>query len=178
MLKWISHLLVRQAEKRIGVDFDYTHKIADTSFGLLMRYTKIFNFMDPNKHTPKLAYHAARLRGAISADCGTCVETEIKLAQIAKIDNADIDLILTEKYDQLSDGVAAAAKLADAVTGPRQDDPEARRVILEVYDEAGLIELSYAMTGAAVVPGIKRAMGYAQSCNIDTMRKLTGGIAS
>lgn len=175
MLKWFSHFLVRQAEKRVGVDFDYTHKIADTNFGLLIRYGKIFGFMNPNQHTPALAYHAARLRGAISADCGTCVETEIRLAQIAKLDSKEIDLILTKEYASLPKEIAAVAELADSVTGARLDNPGARHIIREAYGEAGLIELSFAMTGASAVPGIKRAMGYATSCNIDTMRKLAGG---
>ncbi|WP_275296365.1 hypothetical protein [Sulfitobacter mediterraneus] len=39
--------------------------------------------------------------------------------------------------------------------------------------EAGLIELSYAMNGAALLPGIKRAMGYATTCNLSMMKALS-----
>jgi hypothetical protein len=56
--------------------------------------------------------------------------------------------------------------------GQRQDDAEARAKVLDAYGEAGLIEISFAMNGAALLPGIKRAMGYATICDLQTLRKI------
>ena len=52
------------------------------------------------------------------------------------------------------------------------DDPEARDIIRKAFGEAGMIEISLAVNGAARLPGVKRAMGYATACDIQTMRKL------
>ncbi len=173
MLKWIASKLVSNAEKRLGVSLDYAHTIAQTDFGLMLRYGKIFGFLDPNKKVPAEAYHIARLRGAISADCGTCVEAEINLAKAAGLSAQILQATLSQDYTSLPSEFQAVAELADAVTGERQDAPEARDTLRAAYGEAGLIELSYAMNGAALLPGIKRAMGHATTCDLQTLRKLS-----
>lgn len=171
LLKKIAAHLIQRAERRIGVRLDYAHEIAQTDLTLLSRYNRIFGFLDPNKKVPKVAYHTARLRGAIAADCGTCVEAEINLANQAGIDNATVGLVLRSDYSELPEEVAAIARLADAVAGRREDDAEAREIIKRAYGDAGLIEVSFAMNGAALLPGIKRAMGYATICDMAILRK-------
>ena len=172
MLKHIAHFLIRRAERRVGVQFDYVHQIAQTDIGLLSRYNKIFGFLDPNRKVPAPAYHTARLRGAIAADCGTCVEAEINLAGNANVDPYLIDHVMSGDYTALPSEIGAVASLADAVAGRRVDDPEARDIIRKAFGEAGMIEISLAVNGAALLPGVKRAMGYATACDIQTMRKL------
>ncbi|KIN76804.1 hypothetical protein [Sulfitobacter mediterraneus] len=162
--------MVKQAENRVGVTFDYVRKIAQTNFGLLLRYNKVFGFLDPRKHLPAPAYHAARLRGALAADCGTCVEAEINLALQAGLSK---DLVKAILNGTLDGPLRAVVALADAVVAAKEDAPEARAEILRAYGEAGLIELSYAMNGAALLPGIKRAMGYATTCNLSMMKALS-----
>ncbi len=84
MIQWVLQQVLARAEARIGVRLDYARQIARTDLGLMLRYGKIFGFLDPNRKVPAAAYHVARLRGAISADCGTCVEAEINLAKAAQ----------------------------------------------------------------------------------------------
>ncbi|UOA26342.1 hypothetical protein DSM107133_01042 [Pseudosulfitobacter sp. DSM 107133] len=172
MLKKMAGRLISAAEKRIGVELDYAHKIAATDFGLMLRYGKVFGFLDPNKKVPAAAYHVARLRGAAAADCGTCVEAEINLAKTANVAPDIISATLQSDYGALPGELAAVARLADAVVSTRMDDPDARAEIVNAYGEAGLIELSFAMNGAALLPGIKRAMGYATVCDLQTLKKL------
>lgn len=172
MLKWIAEKIVVAAEKRIGVTLEYAHEIAQTDFGLMLRYGKVLGFLDPNKNVPAPAYHIARLRGAIAADCGTCVEAEINLAKNAKVPSEVIAAVLQSDYSALPDELCAVARLADAVTAKREDAPEARAEISKAYGTAGLIEISFAMNGAALLPGIKRSMGYATVCDIQTIKKL------
>lgn len=83
MLTALAAHFIRRAERRIGVNLDYVHHIAQACMSLLSRYNRIFGFLDPNRHVPAAAYHAARLRGALAADCGTCVEAEFNLALTA-----------------------------------------------------------------------------------------------
>jgi len=171
MLKFIAGYFVRKAEKRIGVDLEYAHVIAETDFGLMSRYGKIFGFLDPNKKVPVLAYHVARIRGAVAADCGACVEAEVNLAKASGIQTKIINALLIEDYSELSSEIAAVARLTDAVVLNRVDDPKTRAEVQRAYGTAGLIELSYAMNGAALLPGIKRAMGYATQCNLQLIKR-------
>lgn len=174
-LRKLTSLLIGRAEKRIGVSLDYTRQIARTDFGLLMRYNKIFGFLDPNRKVPLRAYHTARLRGAIAADCGTCVAAEINLAKAAGMKSEFLDQVISGIYHQLPEDIAAIAKLADSVIGRRDDDAASRDTIRNCYGDAGLIELSFAMNGAALLPGIKRAMGFAVACDLDIARKVAKG---
>ena len=176
MLTAIARVFIRQAEKRLGVKLEYVHQIARTDFKLLRRYNRIFGFLDPNRHVPAPAYHAARLRGALAADCGACVEAEISLARHAGLDQDQIAAILRADDAALPPELAPVIRLADAVASRRQDDPEARAEIITHYGEAGLIELSFAMNGAAMLPGIKRAMGHATACDLSLMRRLQAGL--
>ena len=102
MLQKMTMILIGQAERRLGVGLDYTRQIARTDFGLLRRYNRIFGFLDPNKKVPVQAFHAARLRGAMAADCGTCVEAEINLARAAGLDDGLIDQVLAGRGAQIS----------------------------------------------------------------------------
>lgn len=91
MLKKFTTILIRRAERKLGV-------------------------------SPAIAHHTARLRGAIAADCGTCVKAEINLAQQAGISRQIVANIIAARYDLLF--------------------------------------------------SIKRAMGYATTCDLGIMQKL------
>ncbi|MEM7254649.1 MAG: hypothetical protein AAF493_24820 [Pseudomonadota bacterium] len=171
LLKLAKHLIGR-AERRVGVTFDHVHHIADTDLGLLARYNRIFGFIDPNRHVPPFAYHTARLIGARSGDCGTCVQAEISLARRSGLSVDSISAVLRFDLNELPPEIAAVANLAKAVTDARGEDSEAREIVRRAYGENGLIEIAFAMSGAALLPNIKRAMGYATSCNLDMLESL------
>ncbi|AVO37161.1 hypothetical protein [Pukyongiella litopenaei] len=164
--------LIGRAEKRLGVTLDYTREIAGTDLRLLFRYNRIFGFLDPNNNVPVDAYHVARLRGALAADCGECVKAEINLARSAGLSAQLLDQVVSGQYATLPAGLAAVATLADSVAGLRADNMEAREIVRAQYGDAGLIELAFAMNGAALLPGIKRAMGYTTACDPGLVRTL------
>jgi hypothetical protein len=172
VLKQVSYWLLSRNERRLGVTLDYARKIAATSLGLMIRYGKIFDFLDPRRHTTAEAYATARLRGALAADCGTCVKAEVNQARHAGLPDRLIADILLGDVSDLPQALQPVRLLADAVCGQRLDDVEARARIVELFGDKGLIELSFAMNGAAILPGIKRAMGYATACDATVFQEL------
>lgn len=168
----ISKRFIQRAEKRVGVAFDYVHQIARSDFSLLMRYNKIFGFLDPNRKSSSTAYHVARLRGALAADCGTCVEAEINLAKASGVEPSLLSAVILGDYSSLPKEFAAVAELSDSVVRDRIDNAEARDIVIESFGEAALIEICFAMNGANLLPGIKRGMGFATACDLSLMRKL------
>ncbi|MEL6585372.1 MAG: hypothetical protein AAFY65_14255 [Pseudomonadota bacterium] len=167
----IALILIERAERRLGVSLDYVRQIAEADLGLLKRYNRVFGFLDPNHHVPRDAYAAARIRGALAADCGTCVEAEVNLARKAGVPRKTIDAILAGDMG-LPAPLPAILHLSDAVTRTREDAPEARQEIIAHFGQRGLIELSFAMNGAALLPGIKRAMGHATACDLGAMARI------
>jgi len=170
MFKRVMNHILSKNEKRIGVKFEYARKIISVDNQLFLRYGKIFGFLDPRKNLPIDAYHSSRICGALSADCGSCVEAEINLAKNSGLSGEFINHILAKDFDSLSKEIVAVVKLSSAVTS-FQDDPEAREKVIKYYGKKGLVELSFAMNGAVLLPGIKRAMGYATSCNLDILKQ-------
>jgi alkylhydroperoxidase family enzyme len=168
VLKNIALFMILRAEKRLGVALDYVRQIAKTDVGLLTRYNRLFGTIDPRKHLPADAYHAARIRAALASDCGSCVQAEINLAKKSKLDPALIDALLSGS--PLKQPLASVVQLTDAVVANRQDASEARAEIIKAWGDTGLIELSFAMNGAAMLPGIKRAMGYATACDLTKLQ--------
>jgi hypothetical protein len=175
MIRWIAANLISRGEKRTGVKLDYARKILATNTRLFLRYGKIFAFLDPNAFVPTDAYHAARICGAMNADCGTCVEAEVNLAQRAGVSDEVIRGVLNRDAASLGDKLAAVVELSLHITR-FEDNPVARENVVLHYGETGLIELAYAMNGAALLPGIKRAMGYATSCDLRTLQKRIGQV--
>ena len=169
----ITDRLIARAERRLGVPLDYVRRIAATDFRLLTRYNRIFGFLDPVRHLPPEAYNLARIRAARAADCGTCIEAEVNLARAAGIPAEVIASYLSDTGPAPGSPLADVAALTDAVVRDRIDAPEARDRLRAAYGEAGLIELAYAMNGAAMLPGIKRAMGFATACDATLMQRLT-----
>jgi hypothetical protein len=168
ILSKIALIMIARSENQIGVTFDYIRHMAKTDFGLLMRYNKMFSIIDPRKHVSAEAYHAARMRGALAADCWTCVEVEINLAKQSGLSSEWIDEVLAGSSSDAD--INAVITLTDATVRDRVDASKAREIIRSRYGEKGLIELSIAMNGTAMLPGVKRAMGYATACNIELMR--------
>ena len=173
MLKAIAGKLIGRAERRLGVGLDYVRHIAATDIGLLSRYNRFFSFLDGNRHVPPAAYHTARIRGALTADCGACVEIEVNLARTAGLTPALINNALDGRSEDAA--IAAVIALCDAVVRDRMDDADARETIRAAWGEPALSELAYAMNGAAMVPGIMRAMGYATACDATLMERLRKG---
>ena len=101
----------------------------------------------------------------------TCHLCEAACGIVISLDADDqITAILAARYDSLPPEIAAVARLSDATVLTRVDAPDARDAVRMAYGDAGLIELSFAMNGAALLPGIKRAMGYAVACDLDVAR--------
>jgi len=172
MLKRVMNYILSKNEKRLGVKLDYARKILLVDNRLFLRYGKVFGFLDPRKHLSAEAYHASRICGALSADCGSCVEAEINLAKNSGLSDEFLNHVLAKNIDQLPDNIIAVVELSCAVTN-FQDAPVAREQVIKYYGEEGLIEMSFAMNGAALLPGIKRAMGYATSCDLNLLKKVS-----
>ncbi len=96
------------------------------------------------------------------------------MARAAGMDLQTLDHILFRATDRLDDDLAAIVTLAHQVTAERIDHPDARAHLRNRFGDAGLIELAYAMNGAALLPGVIRTLGYATTCDIELMRKVSG----
>lgn len=172
MISFVADRIISANERRLGVELDYVRHIAKTNFGLLTRYGKIFAWLDPRRHAKAEAIAVARLRAALALDCGTCVRAEINLARAAGMNKLTIANVLKGDFSALGTELSQVAALTDSVIADRADNPEARDAVRATYGEAALIEICYAMSGAAMLPTLKRGLGYATQCDLTGFRDL------
>lgn len=164
----ISDMVADRLEAQMGASFEHMRAIGRVSTSLFVRYANVSWAMERaarNAIAPKDAYHAARIRGAQAADCGSCVQIEVNLATKAGLAPDLIRAILNGEVTPESP-LAAVCAWTDATMGERVDDTEHREIVQAHYGQKAMIEISYAMNAAAFYPGVKRALGYAVACQI------------
>ena len=131
-------------------------------------FAKFNNFLPLARHHEKLDnndYWVAKLAAMQAADCGECLQLNVRMALEAGISKELIQAILRG-------GDALPADLLDvyhyaksvATNIPIQEDLRDR--IEARFDKGELLEFALAIATTAVFPGIKRALGLAKACSL------------
>jgi hypothetical protein len=162
----LPRALILPVLERMG-DGDYMAELARAKGHAFDRF---LGFMPATAHrheAPPLLFHAARLGAVLAEDCGTCAMIAARSALADGVDRdtvnsllgggAEGDLGIAFRFGQaIAHQSAEAAGLGDAI-----ESAHGRPVRLEL-----------AMTAALVrgYPGLKRGMGYAQSCALTKLQ--------
>ena len=164
MNRWLLTKLLKWGEKQIGgVSMDYAYHLRDVAPGRLWRFTFIKVVEGGRKFTPADAYHAAGMAAAMVEDCGPCVQIHVNLALKDGVAPDVLRALAARRLDEVPAGVALAFRYGDAASRGAMAD-EMRDEIRSKWGEQGLIELAFAIATARFYPGLKRALGYAHTC--------------
>jgi len=131
-------------------------------------FAKFNNFLPLARHHEKLNnndYWVAKIAAMQAADCGECLQLNVRMALEAGIDRELIQATLRG-------GDALPADLRDVYTYaknvaanvPVADD--LRNRIEARFDKGALLEFALAIATTGVFPGIKRALGIAKACSL------------
>ena len=151
---------------RMG-DGDYVAELARAPG---QAFDRFLGFMPASAHrhdAPPALFHAARIGAVLAEDCGACAMIAARGALADGVDRetvnallagtAEGDLAIGFRFGQaIATQSAEAAELGDAIEAVR----------------GRVVRLELAMTAALVraYPGIKRGMGYAQSCALTRLQ--------
>lgn len=169
---WFQRLLafmVRRQEKVVGEPLDYLHVVIAHAPGVVPKLGLLGPLGNHRKALPPAAKHAAVVRATLGEDCGACAQMAVNLA---KADGVADDLLRAVVYNRLEE---LPVELADICRWVEElqagGDPVGLRGRLrQHYGEAGLIELSLAVSLAAFFPRFKRGLGAATSCALRPVR--------
>ena len=162
MIKALIHRYLRGFERKYDYDASYLHELADISASDFYRFAKVQTTLESKRHAPRDALQAAAIGGALVEDCGPCVQIASDRAVEAGMAPAAIKALLSgEKTDadaQLGFDYARALLGAGEQLDALRESVEAR------WGKRGLIQLTFMAMAARNFPVIKRALGYARTC--------------
>ncbi|WP_096086294.1 carboxymuconolactone decarboxylase family protein [Agaribacterium haliotis] len=110
-------------------------------------------------------YWLAKIAALQTADCGACLQLNIKMAREQGLPNALIRMVI--KSDAaLPEDLKQVASYARQLVGPEGVDKELMQHMRKRYSQGQLLEFGLCVASATVFPMIKRAIGATQSCSV------------
>ncbi len=131
-------------------------------------FAKFNNFLPLARHHEKLSsndYWVAKLAAMQVADCGECLQLNVRMAIEAGI-NKDLIQIALRGGDALPADLRDVYHYAKSVAANVPVNEDLRDRIAARFDKGALLEFGIAIATATVFPGIKRALGTAKTCSL------------
>lgn len=163
MLQFLLHRTIRRLERRFAYDAAYMHEIIDASPGAMLKFSLLQPMNQHRRGVPKAVWYAARITAARHEDCGPCTQLVVDMAYADGVAADELRAVAARDFAGMSDGVALAVRLADAVAANAPADA-VRDDIVRRFGMDGLISLSLGIAGARMFPTVKRALGHARTC--------------
>ena len=163
MIKWFIHRYIRNMERRYDYDATYLHELADISTTAFRRFIRMQMAGGQwRANTPKDAWFAVAIGGALVEDCGPCVQIATDMAVEGGMSPETIRALLsgapTNSDAQLGFDYGRALLTASADLDALRDAVVAR------WGKKALVALSLRAMSGRNFPVLKRAMGHAKTC--------------
>ncbi len=166
---FLERRLDRQ-EQQLGESLDWMRHILRRS---LAAYRKVVRFMPMAEHragAPKDVWHVARIAAIRHEDCGPCLQIIVNEAVRDGVAPAIVRAALNNDAAALGPRLDLARRFAMAVAAHADEAEELRQQLVAEIGEDALVDLALTIAGVRVYPTIKRALGYATSCNLVEIR--------
>jgi len=163
MIKWFLHRYTRGFERRYSYDATYMHEMVDISPGGFYRFARMQMIGNGwRADSPRNAWNAAGIAGALIEDCGPCVQIASDMAMEGGMPGEIIKALLsgtpTDADAQLGFDYARALLLGS------ENLDDLRESIEKKWGKQVLFAISLRAMSARNFPVIKRALGHAKTC--------------
>lgn len=155
--------LIRNMERRYSYDAAYMHEILDTSPRAMVKLLLAQGMNLHHEGLPQPAWHAARIVTASHEDCGPCTQLVVDFALAAGVERDVLRAVVAGDYQRLPADALLGARFAEAVLANADTGP-VRNEVMQRFGRQGVVSLAYAIAFTRVYPTLKRAMGYAHTC--------------
>ena len=163
MRSWFARRMIDSFGARYDYDVSYLRAMLETSPAAFFKFLAVMKLSRHGEATPKEALFAARLVGAMTEDCGPCVQIVVDMAREAGVADGDIAAILTRDRSAMSENAAIGFLFADQVA--RRDEADViRESVRTKWGDKGVLDLTFALQASRLFPMVKAGMGYAREC--------------
>lgn len=163
MRKWIARKMIDEFGAKYDCDVSYMRRLLDVSPRGFFRFLAVTKLSRHAETAPRDAAFAARLVGAMTEDCGPCIQIVIDMAREAGMADQKIDAVLRRDIASMDAETALAYKFADAVARRTNADIE-REEVRTIWGEKAVIDLTFALQASRLYPMIKAGLGFAKEC--------------
>ena len=163
MLKGLILRRLDTLERKLGSSLDYLRYMVRVSTRGFFRFMKFIPMAERN-FLPADAYYVARIVASRDAGCGSCVETEVSLANADGVDREVLAATLSGNVVDLPERLADVYVFTESVLRMTGDEEPLREKLRMWYREEGVVELALAIAASRVFPVVKRTLGFAKSC--------------
>ena len=150
-------------ESKYDYDCTYMREILDASPEGYAKFDQVSALAAHRELLDLESYWVAKLAAMKAADCGKCLQLNVRLALE---DGADVELVRACVKDGhgLSPALQDVYAYAQAVATYAVHDDELFARITSRYNKGQLLEFGLCISTAIFYPTIKRAVGYTQQC--------------
>ncbi|MCB2112921.1 MAG: hypothetical protein R3C42_05105 [Parvularculaceae bacterium] len=163
MRKWIARRLIDRFGARYDYDVGYMRHLLEVSPSAFFKFISAAKLSSHGEAAPKGALAAARIVGAMTEDCGPCVQIFVDMAREAGIDDNEIDAVLRRDVSAMNRETAIGYIFADRLARRENADAVREEARAEWGDKA-VIDLTFALQGARLYPMTKAGLGFASEC--------------
>jgi alkylhydroperoxidase family enzyme len=164
MFKFLVERALDASARRHGGDVSYLRGLYAASPRAFWRIAMSSALGAHREAASVEACHAARLVGALSEDCGPCVQVEVDMARKAGVGDAQIEAVLRADPAAMSADTALGFRFAAAVVSKSAGADEARQALRARWGDKGIIDLTLALQGSRMFPMLKAGLGFATNC--------------
>ena len=113
MIKWLLRRRLAAFERAWRVVANYMHEVLYADPSALIAFSKVASLGRYHKDAPLAAYHAVRIVGTMTEDCGPMHQLTIDMAARAGVDPATLRAVVARDFPPPA-GVALAVRFAAA----------------------------------------------------------------
>lgn len=156
---------IGQFESHYKYDSGYMRDMLNYSPAAFAKFNK---FLPLSKHRETLHptdYWIAKLAAVQVADCGECMQLNVRMALEAEVPKVLVQAAL-KGGKSLPDNLKDVFQYAGSVARNEVVDIDLMSRLEKRYDKTALLEFALCIATGMVFPLIKRALGYAKSCKL------------
>jgi hypothetical protein len=164
MLRWMIRRRLAVFERTYGYDASYLREILATDLGAFLRLARAGGIGSYRKDVPLATYHATKITGAMTADCGPCTQLVVGMALHDGVAAPVIASIIACNDAAMADEVVLGVRFARAVLARDPEADVSRDEILRRWGPRAVVSLAFALVASQQYPTLKYALGYGKAC--------------
>ena len=164
MIKWMIRRRVAAFERDFGYDASYMRQVLDHDLGAFFKFARLAGISEHRRDVPKDVYYAAKITGALTADCGPCTQLVVTMALRDGIPGATIAQVLEGDEAALTETARLGVRFARAVLARDLAADDMRAEIERRWGPRAVISLALALVSSQLYPTFKYALGHGKAC--------------
>lgn len=164
MRAFFSRRAIKAFGDRYNYDVSYMFQMLKVSPAAFFHLGAVAKLARYRQVVPVNAFYAAKLVGAITEDCGPCVQLGADMASDAGMPANCLEAVLKRDLAAMDVDTVMGFRFADTLVRRAPEEDDAREAVRQQWGDAGVVELTLATQIARVFPMLKAGMGYGKAC--------------